>query len=75
MAENWVFLVEAYNDLEAEIICGALRSAGIPAVKEDSDPFTGAMRVVTGQAMEVQVKVPRTYLEQARTLLRDIQSG
>lgn len=70
MEEEWIFLVEAYNDTEAEIICGMLKAAGIPARKEDSDSFTGAMRVIAGQAMEVHVKVPKHSLEQARALLR-----
>ncbi|NLY39977.1 MAG: DUF2007 domain-containing protein [Firmicutes bacterium] len=68
--EQWVFLVEAYNDVEAQIILGLLESEGIPARKEDSDPFTGAMRVLGGQAYEINILVPPSRLEQARALLR-----
>lgn len=69
MSGEWVFLVEAYNDVEADIILGLLESAGIPARKAD-DPFTGAMRVIGGQAYEVRIMVPVNLLEQARALLR-----
>ncbi|MEW5784686.1 MAG: DUF2007 domain-containing protein [Bacillota bacterium] len=69
MTGEWAFLVEAFNDLEAEIILGLLESGGIPAQKAD-DLFTGAMRVIGGQAYEVRILVPEKYLEQARALLR-----
>jgi hypothetical protein len=74
MEEEWVFLVEAFNDIEAEIICGMLKAAGIPARKEDSDAYAGALRVIAGQAMEVQVKVPGRLLERARALLRSLDT-
>jgi hypothetical protein len=72
LVEQWVFLVEAYNDVEAQIIVGLLESEGIPARKEDSNPFTGAMRVLGGQAYEVNILVPPAKLEQARALLRSL---
>ena len=37
MEEKWVQLVEAFNDVEAEIICGLLQSANIPCRKADRD--------------------------------------
>lgn len=74
MKDDWVFLVEAFNDVEADIICGMLETNGIPTRKEDRDSITGAFRVIGGQAMEVQVKVPRELLDKARELLRTLDS-
>ena len=65
----WIVLVEADNDIEAEIICGFLTEKGIPARKADSSPYTGAMRVIGGMAVEVQILVPDSFLKQAEELL------
>ncbi|MFO7952235.1 MAG: hypothetical protein R6U91_05460 [Bacillota bacterium] len=72
---NWVFLTEVSNDVEADIICGFLWEKGIPARKSDSSPYTGAMRVIGGQALEVQVLVPEPYLNQAENLLHEFESS
>ncbi len=72
---NWVLLVEANNDVEADIICGFLQDNGIPTRKADSSPYTGAMRVIGGQAVEVQVFVPEPFLEQARGLIASFETG
>jgi len=66
---NWMVLVEAANDIEADIICGLLQEKGIPARKADSSPYTGAMRVIGGMAVEVQILVPESFLDQAKELL------
>jgi len=75
MDKNWMVLVEADNDIEADIICGFLQEKGIPAKKADSSPYTGAMRVIGGMAVEVQILVPEPFLEQARTLLDQFESN
>lgn len=66
---SWTVLVEADNDIEAEIICGFLQDKGIPVRKADSSPYAGAMRVIGGMAVEVQILVPETFLDQAKELL------
>ena len=66
---SWTVLVEADNDIEAEIICGFLQDKGIPARKADSSPYAGAMRVIGGMAVEVQILVPETFMNQAKELL------
>lgn len=71
MHDNWIVLVEADNDIEASIICGFLQEKGIPARKADSSPYTGAMRVIGGLVVEVQVLVPEPFLGQARALLKE----
>ncbi|MDY6826017.1 MAG: DUF2007 domain-containing protein [Bacillota bacterium] len=71
MAEKWTVLMEATNDIEADIICGFLEDKGIPARKADSSPYSGAMRVIGGSALEVQVLVPHNFLEQAERVIRD----
>lgn len=69
MEENWVFLTEATNDVEADIICGFLTDNNIPARTADSSPYTGAMRVIGGLAYEVNILVPEPFLEEAKKLL------
>lgn len=72
MAEDYVFLVEAFNDLEGDIIFGLLESAGIPARKKDRNSYTGAMRIIGGQAYEIKILVPAHRLEEAQALLREV---
>ncbi len=72
MENDWQILVEADNDVEADIICGFLQEKGVPARKTDSSPYAGAMRIIGGQAVEVQVLVPGPFLEQAKKLLKEI---
>jgi hypothetical protein len=69
MEEEWAFLMQAFNDLEAEIVCGLLQEASIPVRQKDSDSLTGAMRVVGGQAYEIDIFVPLKMLPRARALL------
>lgn len=75
MEYNWVVLIEADNDVEADIILGFLREKGIPARKADSSPYTGAMRVIGGLAVEVQILVPDSYKEEARDLIDNLEGG
>lgn len=75
MDENWVFLVEVDNDIEAEIICGFLQEKGIPARKADSSPYTGAMRVIGGLAVEIQILVPGPFLDRAKKLLDQFETN
>lgn len=69
---GWALLVEADNDIEADIICGFMQERGIPARKADSSPYTGAMRVIGGLAVEVQILVPEPFLKEARALINKI---
>ncbi len=71
MKQEWAMLVEAENDIEADIITGLLTENGIPVRKEDSSPYTGAMRVIGGLAYEVKILVPSSLLENARILLQE----
>ncbi|HOL17006.1 MAG TPA: DUF2007 domain-containing protein, partial [Bacillota bacterium] len=75
MEEQWAQLAEAFNDVEAEIICGLLQSANIPCRKVDRDALAGAMRVIGGQAYEIRILVPRRLLQQARELLRSAKEA
>ena len=69
MEESWEFLVQAGNDIEAEIVCGYLKEQGIPSRRADSSPYTGAMRVIGGLAYEIEIFVPAALLEEARNCL------
>jgi hypothetical protein len=75
MIDSWVVLMEAENDVEADIICGFLYEKGIPTRKADSSPYTGAMRVIGGLAFEVQIIVPEPMLAQAKQLINDSEGG
>ncbi len=72
---EWALLIEANNDVEADIICGFLQDNGIPARKADSSPYTGAMRVIGGLAVEVEVYVPNPFLGQAKKLLANFEAN
>jgi transposase len=71
----WVVLTEASDDLEADIIIGFLRDRGVPAEKADSSPYTGAMRVISGMAIEVQVIVPEKFYDEAIQLIDNLEGG
>jgi hypothetical protein len=75
MEYNWVVLIEADNDVEADIILGFLREKGIPARKADSSPYTGAMRVIGGLAVEVQILVPDSYKAEASDLIDNLEGN
>jgi hypothetical protein len=67
--EGWAFLMQAYNDIEAGLVCGLLEAASIPVRQKDSDSLAGGMRVVGGQAYEINIYVPEKMLPRARALL------
>jgi hypothetical protein len=71
MQEEWVMLVEAESDIEADIISGLLAENGIPARRADSSPYTGAMRVIGGMAYEIKIMVPGPLYGKARELLEE----
>ena len=73
MWEEWVLLIEAESDVEAAIISGLLAEHGIPVRKEDSSPYTGAMRVIGGMAYEVKLMVPGPLYAQAKNLLVNLE--
>lgn len=73
MREEWVLLIEAESDLDAAIISGLMAEHGIPVRKEDSSPYTGAMRVIGGMAYEVRLMVPKLLYEQAKNLLVSLE--
>ncbi len=72
MEEEWTFLVQAADDIEAGIICGLLQEASITAQKKDGDPLVGFMRVVGGQSFAIDIFVPQKELPRARSLLENI---
>lgn len=72
---KWVFLMQAYNDMEAALVCGLLGAASIPALQKASDPLAEGMRVVGGQAHELDIYVPEKNLPQARALLLKARGG
>ena len=68
--EEWFFLTDAFNEVEADIICGVLETNEIP-FKKEYPTFTG-IKVIFGQATDVTIMVPRQYLERAKELLKEI---
>ncbi len=72
--EEWVFLIEATNETEADIICGFLQAHEVPAKKEYSGPFSG-LKVVMGQEVGViSIFVPSNLKSFGRELLKEIEN-
>ncbi len=70
---EWVFLIEATNETEADIICGFLQTHEVPAKKEYSGPFSG-LKVIMGQEVGViSIMVPSNLKSLARDLLEEIE--
>ncbi len=67
--EGWAFLMQAYDDLEAGLVCGLLEAASIPARRKESNSLAGGMRVITGQAYEIDIYGPAKLLLRARAIL------
>ncbi|NLZ28016.1 MAG: hypothetical protein GX887_03490 [Firmicutes bacterium] len=66
--KDWVFLTEAYNDTEADIICSLLATFDIPTRKEYTGPYKG-LKVVFGQEIGVVVMVPEKLWASAREII------
>ncbi|MFY9113623.1 MAG: hypothetical protein WAO23_00055 [Dethiobacteria bacterium] len=66
--ENWVFLIEAFNDTEADIICGLLETYDIPTRREYTGPYKG-LKVVFGQEIGVVIMVPEKLWATAREVI------
>lgn len=69
--EGWAFLMQAYDDLEAGIVCGLLETAAIPVRRKDHNPLAGGLRVIVGQAYEIDIYVPPELLLRARAILAE----
>lgn len=67
--EGWAFLMQAYDDLDAGLVCGLLEAASIPARRKESNSLAGGMRVITGQAYEIDIYLPAKLLLRARAIL------
>ncbi|NLA27630.1 MAG: DUF2007 domain-containing protein [Firmicutes bacterium] len=72
MEKEWAFLVQAGNDIEAEIICGLLRESSIPVQQRDIDSLMGFVRVVGGYVWGIDIFVPRQMLPRARAILATV---
>ncbi|MBA1336445.1 MAG: hypothetical protein HPY66_2880 [Firmicutes bacterium] len=72
--EEWAFLMNVYNDTEAEIVKGMLEAEGIPAVIRYKGMGT-FLKVYTGTVIDVDLYVPRDRLEKARKLVGHMDSG
>ncbi len=67
--DEWVILMEAANETEADLVCGLLDSYEIPVEKRYSGPFAG-LKVIFGQELGVDIMVPSKFLEWARDLIK-----
>ncbi len=66
--EEWTYLTDAFNEIEADIICGLLESENIPVKKEYNGPYPG-LKVILGQESGFSIMVPAAYRQRARDLL------
>lgn len=74
MSGEWVFLLEAYDDTEADIIMGFLESHGIPSKKKYKGPYSG-LKVIMGKELGVSILVPPDMEGRSRELLESISDS
>ncbi len=67
---KWISIIEAENDIEANIISSCLNSSGIPVKLVDGDPYSGAMRVIGGLANNITIMVPEEYYNKATEVIK-----
>lgn len=73
--EEVAYLQTEASALDAELICGLLRDAGIPCMAKDR-PFGGAVKVVAGlSSFGTDIYVHRPRLEEARNLVNAYFDG
>lgn len=70
---EWAFLMNVYNDTEAEIVKGMLEAEGISTVIRYKGMGT-FLKVYTGTVIDVDLYVPRDRLEEARELIGHMDS-
>lgn len=71
---GWAWLLTARGIIEAELVRGALESAGvIPVALDDRDPSPGAWMFLSGNVNAlVRVFVPLAQLDSARLVLLEV---
>jgi len=68
---EWVKLVVAANELEADIICSLLENESIPTKRR----YGGInSKVIMGQAVEAEIIVPKDKKEEAQLILSAFSS-
>lgn len=67
--ERWARLVNVYDDNEAQLVAGMLKSAGIPVLMK-SQGAGGYMRIVMGTELGVNLYVPESALNTARKIIQ-----
>lgn len=64
----WEKLVTARNELEAEMICGLLKSGGIP-VQQKYKGIDQCLKIIMGPVVTVEIWVPAEHLAEAREMI------
>lgn len=68
MEDNWVVLMEVYNQEEAQLVGGLLLMAEIPAILEHED-IGELFKFTVGPLAKIKIKVPESRLEDANKVL------
>lgn len=70
LEKDWVFLLQASNEIEADIVLSLLQHSGVPAKKMYRSAAAG-LRTVMGQALDVDLYVPSELLREAHRVLEE----
>lgn len=69
---QWVYLQSTYDDFEADIIAGLLKSNDIPTLRKYPG-HSGYAKIYLGFAFGVELYVPKEQLEEAKNLIIQVR--
>lgn len=69
---DWVLLLTAENDIQADLVSSLLESEGIPVLRRYPG-FNHILKVIMGTVVPVELWVPAAMEEEARGLLREAE--
>lgn len=72
--ENWEVAHEVSGELQAELLRGLLDAQGVPA-RLNQEGAGRAYGINVGRLGQVQILVPTSHLDRARSIIRDYYAG
>ncbi|RJQ28519.1 MAG: hypothetical protein C4589_06360 [Peptococcaceae bacterium] len=65
MTTKWARLLNAGNEMEADMICGLLEGEGIPTAKKYKGP-----NIIIGPSVGLEIWAPENRLEEAAVIIK-----